>query len=104
MDWLEQELKNALARKEPPPDFAGRVLRGVARSEVGRAPSPVWRHGRWLAAAAAVVIVTGGAAAWRQHQGLVAKEQVMLAFRIAAVQVNHIQAHVIQAHIQEAAR
>ncbi|MGA3016282.1 MAG: hypothetical protein ABSF62_04115 [Bryobacteraceae bacterium] len=100
MDWLEQELKNTLARKDPPPDFADRVLRGVGR----RAPSSVWRYSRWLAAAAAVVVITGGAAAWREHQGLVAKEQVMLAFRIAAVQVNHIQAHVMQAHIQEAAR
>ncbi|MGA2196747.1 MAG: hypothetical protein ABSH40_15910 [Bryobacteraceae bacterium] len=95
MDWLEQELKNALARKDPPPDFAGRVLGGVGR----RAPSPIWRHSRWLAAAAAVVVIMGGAAAYRQHQGIEAKEKVMLAFRIAAVKVNHI-----QAHIQEAAR
>jgi hypothetical protein len=95
MDWLEQELKNTLARKDPPPDFAGRVLRGAGR----RVPSSVWRHSRWLAAAAAVVVITGGAAAWREHRGLVAKEQVMLAFRIAAVKINHI-----QAHIQEAAR
>jgi hypothetical protein len=90
MDWLEQELKNAFAREDPPPDFAGRVLRGAGR----RAPSSVWRHSRWLAAAAAVVVVTGGAAAWRQHQGMVAKEQVMLAFRIVAVKVNHIQTHI----------
>ena len=95
MDWLEQELKNTLARKDPPPDFADRVLHGVGR----RPPFPVWRHSRWLAAAAAVVVITGGAAAWRQHEGFVAKEQVMLAFRIAAVKVNHI-----QTHIQEAVR
>jgi hypothetical protein len=95
MDWLEQELKNTLARQDPPPDFARRVIGAVGR----RPPSPVWRHSRWLAAAAAVVIITGGAAAYREHQGLVAKEQVMLAFRIAAVKVNHI-----QVHIQEAAR
>ena len=95
MDWLEQELKNTLARKDPPPHFADRVLRDVGR----RAPSPIWRHSRWLAAAAAVVVITGGAAAWRQHEGFVAKEQVMLAFRIAAVKINHI-----QTHIQEAVR
>jgi uncharacterized protein involved in exopolysaccharide biosynthesis len=99
MDWLEQELKNTLARKDPPPGFARRVLRGVAHRDLGRAPSSLWRHSRWLAAAAAVVMITGGAAAYRQHQGYLAKEQVMLAFRIAAVKVNHI-----QAHIQEAAR
>jgi len=95
MDWLEQELKNSLARVDPPAGFSGRVLDRVGR----RQPSPCRAHSRWLAAAAAVIVITGGAAAWREHQGQVAKEQVMLAFRIAAVKVNHI-----QAHIQESAR
>jgi hypothetical protein len=94
MDWLEQELKNTLGRQDPPPGFASRVLAGVGRDRGRRAPSPIWRQSRWLAAAAAVVIITGGAAAWREHQGMVAKEQVMLAFRIAAVNVNHIQTHI----------
>jgi uncharacterized protein involved in exopolysaccharide biosynthesis len=92
MDWLEEELKQALARQDPPPDFAARVLRGVRR------PAPtMWRHSRWMAAAAAVVIMVGGAAAYREHQGLVAKDQVMLAFRIAAVHVNHIQTQIREA-------
>lgn len=95
MDWLEQELKNTLAREDPPPGFVSRVLAGVGRDRGLRAPSPIWRQSRWLAAAAAVVIITGGAAAaWREHQGMVAKEQVMLAFRIAAVKVNRIQTHI----------
>jgi hypothetical protein len=97
MDWLEQELKNAMARKEPPADFAERVLAGVAQGRGRRAPSSVWRHSRWMAAAATVVISLGGVAAYREHQGRVAKEQVMLAFRIAAVKVNHIQAHLQEA-------
>ena len=57
MDWLEQELKNTLARKDP-----------------------LWDR----------VVAT-------EDEGLVAKEQVMLAFRIAAVKVNHIQTHIQQA-------
>ena len=95
MDWLEQELKQSLARKEPPPDFAERVIRNAGR----RRNSVILFHSRWLAAAAALVMMIGSAAAWREHQGNVAKEQVMLAFRIAAVKVNHI-----QSQIQESAR
>ena len=48
MDWLEQELKQALARKDPSPDFADRV--------VTRATSAATRHRpmlpKWLATAA----------------------------------------------------
>jgi hypothetical protein len=84
MDWLEQELHNALQRREPPAGFAARVVRRTRRDSY-----------RWLtAAAAAVILVSGAGFGYRQHQGAVAKEQVMLAFKIAAVKVNRIQAHV----------
>ena len=32
MDWLEQELKQALARKEPAPDFDAQVRRRLVRT------------------------------------------------------------------------
>ena len=90
MDWLEQELKQALARKDPPPDFAGNV--------VARANRPAVRPGRgvprWLATAAAVIVMVGGAQAWRWHQGLEAKRQVMEAMRLTAGTLNHIQTRV----------
>jgi hypothetical protein len=86
MDWLEQELKAALARKDPPADFAARVIRRTAR--------PVYQWPRWLAAAAAVVMVAGGGLGYRRYRGEMAREQVMQAFRIASVKVNQIQAHV----------
>jgi hypothetical protein len=86
MDRLEQELKEALARKEPRPDFAERVSRAVPR-RASRMP-------RWMATAAALVIMTGGSFAYREHQGRLAKEQVMTAMRITAVRLNHIQARV----------
>jgi hypothetical protein len=82
MDWLEQELKEALARKDPPPGFADRVTRR-------RFGAP-----RWIAAAAALVVVTGGSLAWREHQGRVAKDQVMTAMRITSAKLRHIQGHV----------
>ena len=89
MDWLEQELKDALARKDPPADFAERVLR---RAE--RPVTPVYRFPRWLAAAAAVVVLAGTGLGYRQYRGEMAKEQVMQAFKIASVKVNRIQSAV----------
>jgi hypothetical protein len=88
MDWLEQELKQALGREEPSPDFADRVIR-KARSPIhGVGP---WRN--WLAAAAAVLVFAGAGLGYRHHQGMIAKERVMLAVRLTAVKVNHIQTH-----------
>jgi hypothetical protein len=86
MDWLEQELKGALGRKDPPADFAARVMR--------KAEMPVYRFPRWLAAAAAVVVMAGAGAGYRQYRGEMAKEQVMRAFQIASVKVNRIQTQV----------
>ena len=100
MDWLDKELSQALERKEPSPDFAARVAarvaqqgRGpIARRTISPRPFPV---PRWLPVAAAILVILGGGeAAWRRHQGMVAKEQVMLAMRITAGKLNHIQTHV----------
>jgi len=86
MDWLDQELKQALARKEPPAGFADRVSRS--------ARSPRVMMPRWIAAAAAVVVVAGGSIAWREHQGRLAKEQVMTAMRMTSAKLKHIQGRV----------
>jgi hypothetical protein len=89
MDWLENELQAALARKDPPADFAERVVR--------RAERPVYQWPRWLAAAAAVVVLAGAGLGYREYRGEMAKEQVMQAFKIASVKVNSIQTHVREA-------
>jgi hypothetical protein len=53
---------------------------------------------RWLPVAAAVLVTAGsGAVAWRRHEGMVAKDQVMLAMRITAGKLNHIQTHMKEA-------
>ena len=96
MDWLEKELAKALERKEPSPDFAAKLN---ARIE-GEAPrrSRLLHFPRWIPAAAAfVILATSGSLAWRRHQGMVAKEQVMLAMRITAGKLNHVQAHMREA-------
>ena len=79
MDWLEQELTQALARKEPAAGFDGRV-----RARLHRRP-------QWLAIAATILVMIGGGEAWRQHQGQLAKEQVMTAMRIAGSKLNRVQ-------------
>jgi hypothetical protein len=81
MDWLEQELAQALARQEPDAGFDGRVR------------ARVYRRPRWLAAAATILVMVGAGEAWRQHQGQLAKEQVMTAMRIAGGKLNRVQMH-----------
>jgi hypothetical protein len=89
MDRLEESLKSALARKEPPDGFAQRVA-----ARVSAPPRAAWAPQRWIAAAAVVVMAVGGGVAYRQHQGEMAKEQVMQAMKITAVKLHRIQAHV----------
>ena len=102
MDWLEKELSQALERKAPSPAFAARVAARVAAQ--GATPATdvrrrrVFTLPRWLPVAAAVLVIAGGSGvAWRRHQGMVAKEQVMLAMRITAGKLNHIQTHMREA-------
>ena len=88
MDWLEQELKQALERKEPRADFDARVK---ARVNAKPRRSPVLAMPRWLAAAAVLALMTSAGAGYRWHQGQVAKDQVMLAMRIAGGKLNRVQ-------------
>jgi len=81
MDWLEQELAQALARKEPAAGFDGRV-----RARLHHGP-------RWMAIAATILVMVGAGEAWRQHEGQLAKEQVMTAMRIAGSKLNRVQMH-----------
>ena len=89
MDRLEESLKSALARKDPPPGFAAQVAARAAANGRGRSYTP-----RWVAAAAVVVMAVGSGVAYRRHQGEMAKEQVMQAMKITAVKLHRIQSHV----------
>jgi hypothetical protein len=92
MDWLEQELKQALERKEPSPGFAARV------AAAARPATPVRKAWfavpRWAAAAAALLVVSGGGLGYRHHEGMVAKEQVMQAMKITGAKLHRIQERV----------
>jgi hypothetical protein len=89
MDWLEQELKQALARKEPEPGFDSRVRRRQAGATLRVMP-------RWVGIAAMLVIGIGAGEGYRWHRGQVAKEQVMMAMRIAGDRLNRVQTQLVR--------
>ena len=89
MDF-EQELKNALARKEPAKGFAERVIRQVEPLKPAERPprSFVMRLPRWappLAVAASLMCGVFGVVRYEEYRkGQQAKQQLMLALRITA--------------------
>jgi hypothetical protein len=101
MKDLENELRKALERREPPDGFAERVL---AQLEPAPTPKLGWREAllslarvprlRWAAAGVvACLLLTLGALHYRRVQqeraaGEAAKAQVMLALRIASKKLN----------------
>ena len=89
MDWLDDELKRAFERQEPSADFAARTI-ALARRRRGLALR------RWAVAAAAALVIAGAGYGYRWRQGEAAKQQVLLAFRIASTKVNHIQMQVLR--------
>ena len=94
---VHEELRRALARKDPDPGFANRVMARIERD--GRVERS-WGGWRAVAAALLVTVVMG---AWgvherreRQREGEAAREQVLLALRITSEKVRHVQ-HEIRA-------
>jgi hypothetical protein len=100
MNPLDQELKNALRRREPPADFTRRVM---ANLQPDRPPKPGWGGAlrnlyrfpalRWAAAAALCASLVIVLLAYRRHQqtlarGEMARAKVMLALRITSAKLN----------------
>jgi hypothetical protein len=92
MDWLDDELKRAFEREEPPADFAARTI-AKARHGAG------FGSRRWRITAAAALGIAAAGYGYRWRQGEAAKQKVLLAFRITAATVNHIQTQVTQTHV-----
>ena len=92
MNRLEEELRKALQRVEPPKGFAERVLARAASESRPQRTKPHRLFGwfgasriRWATACAlCVVLATSGVLYHREHtrKGEEAKEQLMLALRI----------------------
>ena len=103
MKNLEDELRKALVRQEPSDDFVKRVL-----AQTAPARRPVFSSSWWrLASVAAVVVVVFSAVlGYRQHvqrvKGEAAKRQLMVALRIAGVELRQAQMRVHKIEKQEA--
>jgi hypothetical protein len=100
---LEKELKQAMTRRDPPPGFAGRVLERIANEE---RRSSWWRQWispvgmRWaMAGGVAAVLMGAGLAEYRQRQGEIAKERVVLALQIAGSKLHYAQRKVQQVRL-----
>ncbi len=104
MSRLEDELRSALRRENPGPDFTARVL---ARAAAQPAPRPKWWQAftmprlRWaMAGALACAIAVAGIEYRHQQieraQGEQAKRQLVLALRIAGSKLRMAQTKVIE--------
>lgn len=98
MNPFEDELREALRRKEAPPALAGRVARAVARPRREWFRAPFFR---WAAAAACCLALLAGLEAHRRNErrarGEAAKAQLMLAVRIAGSKL-----HLAKTKVEEA--
>jgi hypothetical protein len=93
-DHFEDQLRQVLRRKEPPPGFADQVMARLPAVQPERRVEPVRRPGlmerlgrpfawKWLAAAAACLMMVAGIDRYQdQRRGIEAREQLLLALRI----------------------
>jgi hypothetical protein len=100
MSRFDDALREALRRQDPGPDFTARVL---ARASNAPPPKPGWWQTflsglrparlRWAAAGAFACLLLAGGLEYRHEQqqmrqGEAAKDQLMLALRIAGDKLN----------------
>ena len=100
MDRMENELRNALKRKEPVPGFSGRVLARAAGTRRNAWAGLFKRRslGWGLAALLCIMIFAAGIQYRKTQQqiagGNAAKEQLMLALRIAGDQMQFVRSKI----------
>ena len=93
---LEDDLRRALRRESPAPGFASRVLHRIEHDRLSRTPRRWWRA---VAASLTLTALLGGLGAHtvrerRRIEGERAREQVLLALRIAGEKVRYAQTEV----------
>ncbi len=99
---LENDLKRTLRPESPAPGFASRVMERIEAEgrPLPRSQAASHRNRWWWRAAAASVMLTALAGGWTAHEirqrreGERAKEQVLLAMRIAGEKVRFAQQEV----------
>jgi hypothetical protein len=117
MNYSDHELKDALQRQDAPEGFAERVLARAAQQNSAQAKPPAsWLDlftqpfVRWASAAALCVALLAGGLHYRQvqlraererAQGEAAKQQLMLALRIAGSKLQLAKAKVNEMNTNE---
>ncbi|HSB13376.1 MAG TPA: hypothetical protein VLE22_02890 [Bryobacteraceae bacterium] len=103
MKRMEDELRQALQRHSPPEGFADRLLakaaRRPARAEGRRNRRAFgWYAWRWASVAAVVLAMIAGVRYQRIEaaRGMAAKEQLVLALRITAAELQFAQEKVLE--------
>jgi hypothetical protein len=104
MTPFEEQLKEALARREPPEGFTNRVLERTIQRTQERALARSWRFREawaWRLAPVllALLLVTGGAIYHERQQmvrGEAAKEKLLTAVRIAGSKLHETRQHLIE--------
>jgi len=102
---LEQELRRALKRKDPPSGFHDRVLSRIAAGETARTPATIQRWPRAaLSVAASLILAFGGTFYIHRQQERQVREQlaqtehaaraVVLALQIASEKISSTQAKI----------
>jgi hypothetical protein len=106
MKRLEDELRQALRRHSPPEGFADRLLAEAAQRPAGararrnRRAGFGWSALRWACVAAVVLAMIAGVRYQSQRievaRGVAAKEQLVLALRITAAELQFTQDKVLE--------
>jgi len=110
MTRFEEQLKEALARQDPPEDFNTRVLAAVEEGRV-RSSTGVWRwRARWahswqVAPALAALLVLSLSVIYQEHQrmarGEAAKEKLLIAMRVAGAKLHEARDRVSRVQAME---
>jgi hypothetical protein len=104
MTPFEEQLKDALGRKDPSQGFANRVLEKAQEQQPGvrRAIRAWWFRRAWgwrLAPVMAALLVVSGGAMYQEHErtvrGELAKEKLLIAMQIAGSKLHETQQQVI---------
>ena len=117
MSNFEQDLRDALQRREPPPGFAGKVLARAREIDERSESRAGWKWAwRWVTAAAIVVMLVGGVSMYQSHRRQLeaaksaekSKQELMVALRITSSKLqlvqeklSEIQNKKIELHIQQ---
>jgi hypothetical protein len=102
MKRMEDELRQALQRHSPPEGFAERLLAEAARRPAGAKGRRAfgWSAWRWASVAALVLAMIAGVRYQSQRmeaaRGMAAKEQLVLALRITAAELQFVEEKVLE--------